>query len=45
MAIESADAQDDRHKMTSDGMWELTKGFRFEAAHALSGTTLGADSE
>ena len=31
--------------MTSDGMWELTKGFRFEAAHALSGTTLGANSE
>ena len=26
-------------------MWELTKGFRFEAAHALSGTTLGANSE
>jgi 6-pyruvoyltetrahydropterin/6-carboxytetrahydropterin synthase len=23
-------------------MWELTKSFRFEAAHALSGTTLGA---
>lgn len=21
-------------------MWELTKSFRFEAAHALSGTTL-----
>jgi 6-pyruvoyltetrahydropterin/6-carboxytetrahydropterin synthase len=31
--------------MTNDGMWELTKGFRFEAAHALSGTTLGANSE
>jgi 6-pyruvoyltetrahydropterin/6-carboxytetrahydropterin synthase len=26
-------------------MWELTKSFRFEAAHALSGTTYGADSE
>ena len=26
-------------------MWELTKSFRFEAAHALSGTTLGAGSE
>jgi 6-pyruvoyltetrahydropterin/6-carboxytetrahydropterin synthase len=26
-------------------MWELTKSFRFEAAHALSGTTLGASSE
>jgi 6-pyruvoyltetrahydropterin/6-carboxytetrahydropterin synthase len=22
-------------------MWELTKSFRFEAAHSLSGTTLG----
>jgi len=26
-------------------MWELTKSFRFEAAHALSGTTFGVDSE
>ena len=26
-------------------MWELTKSFRFEAAHALSGTTWGAASE
>jgi 6-pyruvoyltetrahydropterin/6-carboxytetrahydropterin synthase len=26
-------------------MWELTKSFRFEAAHAISGTTLGAVSE
>jgi 6-pyruvoyltetrahydropterin/6-carboxytetrahydropterin synthase len=26
-------------------MWELTKGFRFEAAHALPGTTFGAASE
>ena len=26
-------------------MWELTKSFRFEAAHALSGTTLGGASE
>lgn len=26
-------------------MWELTKSFRFEAAHALAGTSLGADSE
>ena len=25
-------------------MWELTKSFRFEAAHALSGTTLGEAS-
>jgi 6-pyruvoyltetrahydropterin/6-carboxytetrahydropterin synthase len=23
-------------------MWELTKSFRFEAAHSLNGTTLGA---
>ncbi len=26
-------------------MWELTKSFRFEAAHALPGTTLGEISE
>jgi 6-pyruvoyltetrahydropterin/6-carboxytetrahydropterin synthase len=26
-------------------MWELTKSFRFEAAHALPGTTLGSVSE
>jgi 6-pyruvoyltetrahydropterin/6-carboxytetrahydropterin synthase len=26
-------------------MWELTKSFRFEAAHALSGTTLDEASE
>jgi 6-pyruvoyltetrahydropterin/6-carboxytetrahydropterin synthase len=26
-------------------MWELTKSFRFEAAHSLSGTTFGPDSE
>ncbi|MGB3274059.1 MAG: 6-carboxytetrahydropterin synthase [Xanthobacteraceae bacterium] len=26
-------------------MWELTKSFSFEAAHALTGTTLGAASE
>jgi 6-pyruvoyltetrahydropterin/6-carboxytetrahydropterin synthase len=26
-------------------MWELTKSFRFEAAHALSGTTLNEASE
>ena len=26
-------------------MWELTKSFRFEAAHALSGTTFGAGAE
>jgi 6-pyruvoyltetrahydropterin/6-carboxytetrahydropterin synthase len=26
-------------------MWELTKAFRFEAAHSISGTTLGAAGE
>ena len=26
-------------------MWELTKSFRFEAAHTISGTTLGTRSE
>jgi 6-pyruvoyltetrahydropterin/6-carboxytetrahydropterin synthase len=26
-------------------MWELTKSFQFEAAHALPGTTLGEASE
>jgi 6-pyruvoyltetrahydropterin/6-carboxytetrahydropterin synthase len=26
-------------------MWKLTKSFRFEAAHTLSGTTFGAASE
>jgi 6-pyruvoyltetrahydropterin/6-carboxytetrahydropterin synthase len=26
-------------------MWELTKSFRFEAAHSLPATTLGAASE
>ena len=26
-------------------MWELTKSFRFEAAHFLKGTTFGAASE
>lgn len=26
-------------------MWELTKSFRFEAAHAIHGTTLGPASE
>lgn len=26
-------------------MWELTKTFRFEAAHSLAGTTLGETSE
>lgn len=26
-------------------MWEVTKSFRFEAAHTLSGTTLGTAAE
>ena len=26
-------------------MWELTKSFNFEAAHTLTGTTLGPASE
>jgi 6-pyruvoyltetrahydropterin/6-carboxytetrahydropterin synthase len=26
-------------------MWELTKSFRFEAAHSVTGTSLGAASE
>jgi 6-pyruvoyltetrahydropterin/6-carboxytetrahydropterin synthase len=26
-------------------MWEIVKSFRFEAAHTLSGTTLGSDAE
>jgi len=26
-------------------MWEIVKTFRFEAAHTLSGTTLGPDAE
>jgi 6-pyruvoyltetrahydropterin/6-carboxytetrahydropterin synthase len=26
-------------------MWELTKSFRFEAAHSLPGTTLGEASD
>ena len=26
-------------------MWEIVKSFRFEAAHTLAGTTLGADAE
>ncbi|MHC2409469.1 6-pyruvoyl tetrahydropterin synthase/QueD family protein [Bradyrhizobium diazoefficiens] len=31
--------------MVFEQMWELTKSFRFEAAHSLSGTTFGAASE
>src|SRR5712691_5000 len=38
MAAEPANAQDPGDSL----MWELTKSFRFEAAHSLSGTTLGA---
>jgi 6-pyruvoyltetrahydropterin/6-carboxytetrahydropterin synthase len=38
MAAQPADAQDGWNSL----MWELTKSFRFEAAHTLSGTTLGA---
>ena len=41
MEAEPSDAQDCGHPL----MWELTKSFRFEAAHALSGTTLGAAAE
>ena len=41
MAAEPADAQDAGNPLT----WELTKSFRFEAAHTLGGTTLGAVSE
>jgi 6-pyruvoyltetrahydropterin/6-carboxytetrahydropterin synthase len=36
----SASDRTDIHKM-----WELTKSFRLEAAHTLSGTTLSAASE
>lgn len=36
----SASDSTDIHKM-----WKLTKSFRFEAAHTLSGTTFGAASE
>src|SRR3984893_18091781 len=41
MAAPPADAQDRWNPL----MWELTKSFRFEAAHAIAGTTLGAASE
>ena len=43
MAAQPADAQDTRYQVRLDflRMWELTKSFRFEAAHALPGTTLG----
>jgi 6-pyruvoyltetrahydropterin/6-carboxytetrahydropterin synthase len=37
MALEPANAQGFGDPL----MWELTKSFRFEAAHALAGTTLG----
>ena len=52
MAAQPADAQDARHQieLASDRsgfckMWELTKSFRFEAAHSLTGTTLGEASD
>src|SRR5215469_5227884 len=46
MAAQRADAQDTRYQIElSLIMWELTKSFRFEAAHALSGTSFGAASE
>src|SRR5260370_559711 len=47
MAAQPADAQDPRHQIGiwAFKMWELAKSFRFEAAHALPGTTLGAASE
>ena len=41
MAAEPADAQDFGNPL----MWELTKSFRFEAAHALTGTTFGDAAE
>ncbi|MFK4697320.1 7-carboxy-7-deazaguanine synthase (Cx14CxxC type) [Bradyrhizobium diazoefficiens] len=47
MAAQRADAQIARHQigLVFEQMWELTKSFRFEAAHSLSGTTFGAASE
>src|SRR4030095_8262692 len=48
MAAQPADTQDTRNQIEIGivrKMWELTKSFRFEAAHALAGTTLGAASE
>ena len=47
MAAQPADAQDTRYQIGfwAFTMWELTKSFRFEAAHSLPGTTFGAASE
>src|SRR5512141_1533342 len=47
MAAQPADTQDPWYqiKVGRFRMWELTKSFRFEAAHALSGTTLGDASQ
>src|SRR5262245_19387919 len=47
MAAQPADAQNARNQIGTKNikMWELTKSFRFEAAHALKGTTFGAASE
>src|SRR4051812_28729442 len=47
MAAQPADAQDARYQIEAGllKMWELTKSFRFEAAHALTGTTWGEASE
>ena len=41
LAAEPADAQDFGNPL----MWEVTKSFYFDAAHTLSGTTLGAAAE
>src|SRR6185312_3854247 len=47
MAAQPANTQDTRHQIGSwtFKMWELTKSFRFEAAHSLKGMTFGAASE
>ncbi len=48
MAAERSDTQDIGYQiigLDSFAMWELTKSFRFEAAHSLTGTTLGEISE
>src|SRR5438105_4529438 len=41
MEFEYANSQAVRYSL----MWELTKSFRFEAAHSLTGTSLGEASE
>src|SRR5579859_6357617 len=46
MAAQRADAQNTGYQIELDLlMWELTKSFHFEAAHALPGTTFGEASE